>query len=74
LWESIDGFDWKLSAEPLVSTTEVTWVGAGRQKLNSLERPQLLFSEDGRPIVLLCAADEENSRAHSFNVRIPLAR
>ncbi len=72
LWESLDGFDWKLSAHPLVVTPEITWAGGRRQKLHSLERPQLLFSADGRPIVLLGAADETPSRPHSYNVRIPL--
>jgi len=72
LWESGDGFDWKLAASPLVSTTEVTWVGGRKQKLNSLERPQLLFSDDGKPIVLLTAVDEEAARPHSYNLRIPL--
>ncbi len=73
LWESADGFDWKLSAHPLVSTTEVTWAGGRKQKLNSLERPQLLFAEDGKPIALLAAVDENDKRAHSYNIRIPLS-
>jgi hypothetical protein len=73
LWESPDGLEWKLAPHALVSTTEVTWQGKGKQKMNSLERPQLLFSADGRPIVLLGAVDEDRARGHSFNVRIPLA-
>jgi hypothetical protein len=72
LWESADGFDWKLSAHPLVSTTEITWAGGQKQKLNSLERPQLLFSADGKPAILLGAVDEDPSRPHSYNVQIPL--
>ncbi len=72
LWESNDGFDWKLSAHPLVSTTEITWAGGRKQKLNSLERPQLLFGPDGRPIVLLGAVDETEGRTHSWNIQIPL--
>ncbi len=72
LWESVDGFDWKLSAHPLVSSTEVTWVGGRKQKLNSLERPQLLFTDDGKPAALLAAVDEDASRPHSYNIQIPL--
>jgi beta-glucanase (GH16 family) len=72
LWESKDGFDWKLSAHPLVSRVEVTWAGGAKQVLNSLERPQLLFAPNGRPIVLLCAVDENGARDHSYNVQIPL--
>jgi len=72
LWESIDGFDWKLSEHALVTTTELTWADGRKQKVNSLERPQLLFSPDGRPAVLLGAVDEDGARGHSFNVGIPL--
>jgi Glycosyl hydrolases family 16 len=71
LWESDDGFDWKLARHPLVATTDITWADGGKQKLNSLERPQLYF-ENGRPVVLMFACDEDNKREHSFNVRIPL--
>jgi hypothetical protein len=72
LWESRTGFSWQLSAHPLVATPAVTWADGHQQKLNSLERPQLLFAPDGRPIVLLGAVDEDPSRPHSFNLRIPL--
>ena len=71
LFASADGLDWKLSAHPLVATTEITWEDGRRQKLNSLERPQLFF-EAGRPIALLFAADEDGHRTHSFNLQIPL--
>lgn len=72
LWESQNGFDWKLAQNPLVSTTEVTWADGRKQKLNSLERPQLLFGPDGTPIALLAAVDEDASRPHSYNIQIPL--
>jgi hypothetical protein len=71
LFESADGFDWKLSAHPLVATTEITWADGRKQKLNSLERPQLFF-ENGKPVVLMFACDEDNKRTHSFNIQIPL--
>ena len=74
LWESVDGFAWKLAPNALVATTEIVWAGGRRQKLNSLERPQLLFAPDGRPTVLLGAVDEDKARGHSYNVRIPLAK
>ncbi|MBI4892474.1 MAG: family 16 glycosylhydrolase [Acidobacteria bacterium] len=72
LWESIDGLDWRLASNPLVSRIEVTWEGGRVEKLHSLERPQLLFGPDGRPIALLAAADEDAARGHSFNLQIPL--
>jgi len=74
LWESMDGFDWRLSAHPLVTTTAITWTDGRQQKVNSLERPQLLFGPDGRPAMLLGAVDEDPTRPHSYNLRIPLAR
>lgn len=72
LFESEDGFKWKLAAHPLVSRIEVTWQDGRTQKLNSLERPQLLF-DNGVPVALLCAADENNQREFSYNLQIPLA-
>ncbi len=72
LFQSADGFKWELAAHPLVSATEVTWQDGRQQKLHSLERPQLLF-ENGVPIALLCAADEDNKREFSYNLQIPLA-
>jgi hypothetical protein len=71
LWQSEDGFDWRLAKHPLVATTEIVWKDGRRQRQHSLERPQLFF-EDGRPAVLLFATDTDSRREHSFNVRLPL--
>jgi len=71
LWQSDDGLDWRLAKHPLVATTEIAWEGGQKQKLHSLERPQLFF-ENGRPTVLMFASDTDSKREHSFNVRIPL--
>ena len=72
LFRSDDGgLRWVLADHPLVATLEIEWVGGRRQKLNSLERPQLFF-EDGQPVVLMYAVDEDAKRTHSFNIRIPL--
>jgi hypothetical protein len=71
LFQSDDGLDWRLAKHPLVATTEVRWEDGRTQKLNSLERPQIYF-ENGLPVMLMFAADEDNKREHSFNVRIPL--
>jgi len=71
LFESLDGFDWTLSAHPLVATTEITWADGRNQKLHNLERPQLFF-ENGRPVVLLCAVAEDAKLDHSYNLQIPL--
>ena len=71
LWESLNGFDWKLAAHPLVTTTEVNWADGRKQAVVYLERPQLFF-ENGRPTVLLCAVAEDAKLAHSYNLQIPL--
>ena len=71
LFESGDGYDWKLAQHPLVTTPEVTWVGGEKQKLVALERPQVLI-ENGIPIAIYCAAADQKDRAGSFNVQIPL--
>jgi hypothetical protein len=72
LFRSPDGLDWKLAEHPLVATTEVTWDGGRAQKLFSMERPQLFF-EEGRPVALLFACDEDEKRERSFNIQVPLS-
>jgi len=69
LFYSIDGLNWKLAQHPLVATLVLQWENGFQQKLEALERPQLFF-ENGRPIVLLCAVNE--NLTHSYNVQIPL--
>jgi hypothetical protein len=72
LWESPDGFDWKLARHPFVANpATIQWVDARQAKLDSLERPQLLFDQ-GAPIALLCAAADTKDRDGSFNIQIPL--
>ncbi|MCF8214673.1 MAG: family 16 glycosylhydrolase, partial [Chitinophagaceae bacterium] len=67
LFESADGFDWKLSRHALVSTTVIPWK-SGAKKVEKLERPQLLI-EAGKPTVLFCAVYDGND---NYNVAIPL--
>jgi hypothetical protein len=72
LWESADGFDWKLSQHAFVANPEsVRWADGRAAKLNSLERPQLLF-EGGKPVALFCASADKPGRDGSFNIQIPL--
>ncbi len=72
LWESFDGLDWRQSENILVSTTKLKWIGGSVQELDRLERPQLLFDENNKPIVLICAVAETPDGSNSYNVRIPL--
>jgi hypothetical protein len=72
LWESPNGFDWKLSAHPLVTTPQVTWTDGRTEKLQAMERPQLLFDDSGKPITLTVAIAENAERDGTTNLRIPL--
>lgn len=73
LFESKNGFDWKLSENALVSKLQIKWEDGTVQKVDHLERPQV-FIENGKPKVLVCASDtkDENGVLHSFNVQIPI--
>ncbi|KXX67933.1 glycoside hydrolase family protein [Flammeovirga sp. SJP92] len=73
LFHSYDGLDWQLSKNPLVSKLEIKWKNGSTQSVSHLERPQL-YLEDGKPVVLACAADieDENGVLHSFNVQLPI--
>jgi len=69
LFYSLDGLDWKLAKNPLVSDLNIKWEDGTIQKLEALERPQLFF-ENGKLVALLCAVNE--TLEHSYNVQIPL--
>jgi hypothetical protein len=73
LFESIDGFDWNLSKNGLVSTLEINWKDGTTQKVAHLERPQV-YIENNKPVALICASDikDEHGVLQSFNVQIPL--
>lgn len=71
LWESRDGITWDLSQHPLVTTPEIAWEDGRKQKLAALERPQVLI-ENGVPVVMCCAAADNQNRDGSFNIQIPL--
>ena len=74
LFESEDGFDWRLSDSPIGFLRGLTLASGERIELAYMERPQIYF-ENGEPKVLLCACMREEDHAmhaHSFNVRIAL--
>ncbi len=73
LFDSEDGFDWKLADVPLVSKLKINWASGAQQKVAHLERPQL-YLENGKPVALLCASDvrDEDNVLQSFNVQIPI--
>jgi hypothetical protein len=73
LYKSIDGMDWEMAANPLVSLTQVNWQKKGIQRMNSLERPQIWLNENGEPEILFCAVAQPGKRL-SYNVHIPLLK
>lgn len=70
-FHSADGFDWRLTREPLITAPELHWSDGRTQPLAALERPQLYCDESG-PRVLYCAA-RPDGQSQSFNVHIPLS-
>nr|WP_320118889.1 glycoside hydrolase family protein [uncultured Marinifilum sp.] len=73
LFDSEDGFDWKLASNPLVSKLQIRMDDGTLLKLKHLERPQL-YRENGEPVALVCAADtiDSNGVLHAWNVQIPI--
>ena len=74
LFESRDGFDWKLSDNPVGYLRGLDTENGERIELSNMERPQI-YMEDGKPKALLCACmrtEDYATLAHSFNVRVPI--
>ncbi|UZD24392.1 glycoside hydrolase family protein [Algoriphagus halophytocola] len=76
LLQSKDGIKWETTSHPLFMKREVTLKSGETIRLDRLERPQLLLSEEGIPLYLYCAAavDPVNQKndGSSFNLQIPL--
>jgi len=75
-FESADGFEWRLSRNPIGFLRGVTLSDGEKIPLFYMERPQI-YLEDGKPQVLLCACMKEEDaarRSHSFNARLPIDR
>ena len=74
LFESADGFDWKLSDHPLAFRLELHWADGRTEPLQNMERPQMWLDETGKPRMLCCACTrpDDPERLHSFNVQIEI--
>ncbi|NWK55041.1 sucrase [Verrucomicrobiaceae bacterium N1E253] len=76
LFESEDGIQWKHAKHLLASDLRITWKEGSTRKVHHLERPQLLFDEAGKPIMLYAACALQSpvrNSGKSFNIHIPLA-
>ncbi|MDF2926632.1 MAG: hypothetical protein K0R57_5546 [Paenibacillaceae bacterium] len=72
LFHSCDGIDWSASQCPLAFKREIHWEDGAITRVDALERPQLLFDRQNRPVVLYCAVGEDPERNISYNIAIPL--
>ena len=72
LFESVNGVDWKLADQPLVTNRQIICEDEGVKKFHRVERPQILL-EKGRPSVLYCAVKPDKDSHYSFNIHIPLS-
>ena len=72
LVESADGLDWTPAAHPIVSLRALRTNAGETLPLTRLERPQLLFDDDGVPIVLHAAMSTADPEQGSVNVALPL--
>ena len=72
-YDSIDGIAWHPSKHHEISDPTVTWEDGTLEKLDHLERPQVVI-ENGVPVALTCAADriDDKKVRQSFNIQIPL--
>ena len=74
IYRSEDGFDWKLSENPIGYLRGVTLENGEKIELSNMERPQI-YIENGKPFALLCACMKEEdyeTLSHSFNIRLKL--
>lgn len=65
LFYPLDGLDWKLAKNLLVSDLNIKMADGSIKKLEALERSQLFF-ENGKLVALLCVVNE--TLGHSYNV------
>jgi hypothetical protein len=73
LFESADALHWHPAPDPLFLKRELHWSDGTTQRVDALERPQLVF-ENGQPIALLLAMAPNPGRADSMNIQIEITR
>ena len=71
LFQSPDSRSWQRAKPFLVSDLTLHWADRPEQKVSRMERPQITFDDDGRPLMLVVAIAAPGAKA-TFNVRIPL--
>lgn len=71
LFESQDCYDWHPSEHPFAVDREIHWEDGEVEKVDYLERPQLLF-EEGKAIALFVAVANTSMKIEDRNIHIPL--
>lgn len=71
-FQSQNGINWEPTENALALRLEIKWEDGQVQRLDKLERPQVLL-ENGQPVMLYCASALAGEYpAHTFNIHIPL--
>ncbi|MBC2602705.1 glycoside hydrolase family protein [Puniceicoccus vermicola] len=77
-FHSSDGLLWEPMKPAKAYSRNITWTDGSTEKLGSLERPQLLFDEEGEPICLFVAAADGpggfRNANNTWNLAIPFQR
>lgn len=63
--ESPNGMNFEIPENPTVYTRDVTWEDGRMTKQGNLERPSILFDENGKPTHLFCASGD-GSNPYNF--------
>ncbi len=74
---SDDGIDWQVSKHPKAYSKTIACSDGTTRTLGCLERPQLLFDDNGVPVCMFAAAADGaggfNNAQNTWNIAIPLA-
>jgi len=71
-FESKDARDWQVSRIPAISASEIWWEDTGREDYARIERPQVTFDPEGRPVALQLACLPAAPDSVSFSLSVPL--
>jgi len=71
---SDDGIKWQVPASPIAVSRNILWADGKMRKMNSTERPHVLF-ENGKPAYVFFATGETvNGERFTWNMSIPLKK
>ena len=71
-YQSVDGRDWVNAARPPISGSEIRWNDGVVEKFGRIERPQVTFDTEGRPVALQLACLRDEPGSVSFSLSVPI--